>query len=139
MVQNKLSFGQSDLPSINMPSFVGLRPIIFDEEDFDLVHEFIAKHEFHEYRVHKKIELKGKKSISDSMLRGSIYHELRERFYKGQRVTWISLNADHAITRREESEITSSIRQCYMIVKWATKQNQLSTLFITLVGQVQLR
>ena len=111
MVQNKLSFGQSDLPSINMPSFVGLRPIIFDEEDFNLVHEYIAEHEFHEYRVHKKIELKGKKSISDSMLRGSIYHELRERFYKGQRVTWISLNADHAITRREESEITSSIRQ----------------------------
>ena len=111
MVQNKLSFGQSDLPSINMPSFVGLRPITFDEEDFDLVHEYIAEHEFHEYRVHKKIELKGKKSISDSMLRGSIYHELRERFYKGQRVTWISFNADHAITRREESEINSSIRQ----------------------------
>ena len=111
MVQNKLSFGQSDLPSINMPSFVGLRPIIFDEEDFDLVHEYIAEHEFHEYRVHKKIELQGKKSISDSMLRGSIYHKLRERFYKGQRVTWISLNADHAITRREESEITSNLRQ----------------------------
>ena len=108
MVQNKLSFGQGDLPPINMPSFVGLRPIIFDEEDFDLVHEFIAEHELHEYQVQKKIELK---SISDSTLRSSIYHELRERFYKGQRVTWISLNADHAITRREESEITSSIRQ----------------------------
>ena len=111
MIQHKLSFGQDDLPSINMPSFVGLRPIIFDEEDFNLVHEYIAEHEYHEYLVQKKIELKGKKKISDSTLRSSINHELRERFYKGQRVTWISLNADHAITRREESEITSSIRQ----------------------------
>ena len=94
-----------------MPSFVGLRPIIFDEEDYNLVHEYIAEHEYHEYLVQKKIELKGKKKISDLTLRSSINHELRKRFYKGQRVTWISLNADHAITRREESEITSSIRQ----------------------------
>ena len=111
MVQHILSFGQGDLHPINMPSFVGLRPIIFDEEDFNLVHEYIAEHEFHEYRVQKKIELKGKKTISESTLRSSIYRELRERFYKGQRVTWISLNADHAITRREEGDITRSVQK----------------------------
>ena len=110
MIQNKLSFGQRDLSPLNMPSFVGLRPIIFDEEDFDLVHVHIAEHEFYEYQVQKKIVLQGEK-ISDSTLRSSIYHDLREKFYKGQRVTWISLNEDHAITRREESQITSSIRQ----------------------------
>ena len=140
MIRHKLSFGQDDLPSINMPSYVGLRPIIFDEEDFDLVHEYIAVHEYHEYLVQKKIELKGNKSeISDSTLRSSINHELREKFYKGQRVTWISLNADHAIQEGRKVKLLVAYDKCYMILKWVAKQTQLNILFITLVCQVQAR
>ena len=112
MIRNKLTFGQGDLPPINMPTSVGLRPITFEEEDFELIHEYIAEHEFYEHQVQKIIELRQQeKDLSESTIRSSIYYELRECFYKGQRVTWISLNADHAITRREEKEITKSIRQ----------------------------
>ena len=112
MIRNKLTFGQGDLPPINMPTSVGLQPITFEEEDFELIHEHIAEHEFYKHQVQEIIELRQQeKHISDSTIRSSIYYDLRERFYKGQRVTWISLNADHAITRREEKEITRSIRQ----------------------------
>ena len=112
MIRNKLTFGQGDLPPINMPTSVGLQPVTFEEEDFELIHEHIAEHEFYKHQVQEIIELRQQeKHISDSTIRSGIYYDLRERFYKGQRVTWISLNADHAITRREEKEITRSIRQ----------------------------
>ena len=113
MLQSKLAFGQDELPPVRMPTSVGFRQVIFEEEDFDLIHEHIAEHEFYKHQVQKKIELRqqSKKVFSDLDIRSSIYDELKERFYKGQKVTWISLNADHAITRREESEITRSIRQ----------------------------
>ena len=112
MIQNKLTFGQGNLPPVNMPTSVGLRPVTFEEEDFELIHEHIAEHEFYKHQVQEIIELRQQeKQISDSTIRSGIYYDLRKRFYKGQRVTWISLNADHAITRREEKEITRSIRQ----------------------------
>ena len=113
MLESKLTFGQDELPTIRMPTSVGLRQVVFEEEDFDLIHEHIAEHEFYKHQVQKKIELRqqSKKVLLDVDIRNSIYDELKTRFYKGQRVTWISLNADHAITRREESEITRSIRQ----------------------------
>jgi len=113
MICSKLSLGQNELPPVNMPSYVGLQPIDCDEEDFELVHEYIAEHELHKYRVQKIIEyrLRGEKSISESIVQSSIKYELRKNFYKGQKVTWTSLNAGHAITRREETIIMQNIRQ----------------------------
>ena len=111
-IKSKLTFGQDKIPAFNMPSFTGLRRITFDEEDFELVHEHIAKHELYKLRVQKIIELQQQnENVSETMVTISIQHELRENFYKGQTITWISLEADHAIVRREEHEITSSIRQ----------------------------
>lgn len=115
MVQDKLAFGQNKLPPVNMPSSVGLRPITFDEEDFELVHEHIDKHELFRFEAQRKIELQQQDDVEDeeqlSLEFGSIQDELRIRFYKGQKVTWISLNADHAITRREEKDITVKLRK----------------------------
>ena len=111
-IKNKLTFGQDKIPAFNIPSSTGLRRITFDEEDFELVHEHIAKHELYKLRVQKIIELQQQnENVFETMVTISIQHELRENFYKGQTVTWISLEADHAIIRREEHEITSSIRQ----------------------------
>lgn len=111
-IKSRLTFGQDKIPSFNMPSSTGPRRITFDEEDFELVHEHIAKHELYKLRVQKIIELQQQsKNVSETMVTISTQHELRENFYKGQTVTWISLEADHAIIRREENEITSSIRQ----------------------------
>ena len=111
-IQEKLTFGQGELSPLNMPSLAGLRRISFDAEDFDLIHECVAEHELYQYRVQKLIELQQQNEIvSDTVVRSGIQYELRENFYKGQTVTWISLDADHAITRREESEITNSIRE----------------------------
>lgn len=56
MIQSKLTLGQNELPPVNMPSYVGLRPVHFDEEDFELVHDHIAEHELHIHRVQKIIE-----------------------------------------------------------------------------------
>ena len=112
IIKSKLTFGQDKIPSFNMPSSTGLRHVTFDEEDFELVHEHIAKHELYKHRVQNIIELQlQNKNISETMVTIDIQYKLRENFYKGQTVTWISLDADHAITRREESEITNSIRQ----------------------------
>ena len=113
MVRDKLAFGQNELPPVNMPSSVGLLPITFDEEDFELVHEHIDKHEFFRFEAQRKIELQQHVEDEEQTLSefGSIQDELREKFYKGQKVTWISLSADHAITRREEREITVKLRK----------------------------
>ena len=115
MVRDKLAFGQNKLPPVNMPSSVGLLPITFDEEDFELVHEHIDKHELFRFEAQRKIELQqhveDEEQTSTLSEFGSIQDELREKFYKGQKVTWISLSADHAITRREEREITVKLRK----------------------------
>ena len=111
MIQKKLTFGQNELHPINMPGPDGnLHSITFDEEDFELIHEHIAEHELRKHRVEKIIELQQcKEKISDTIVRSNILYHLRENFYKGQRVTWNSLSAEHAITRREENEITKAI------------------------------
>ena len=112
IIKRKLTFGQDKIPSFNMPSSTGPRCITFDEEDFELVHEHIATHEFYKHKVQKIIELRQKsENLSETKVEISIQKELRENFYKGQTVTWISLEADHAIVRKEEHKITSSIRQ----------------------------
>ena len=115
-IKSKLTFVHDELPPINMPSLIGLRQVTFNEEDLELVHEYIAEHELHRHKVQKMIELQqGDKKISDTATKidHDIKCELRERFYKGQQVTWISLDADDAITRREESEIMKGLR--YML------------------------
>ena len=113
MVQNKLTFGQNELHPINMPGPDGnMQPITFDEEDFELIHEHIAEHELHKHRVERIIELQQHNEVvSDTIVRSDILYQSREIFYKGQRVTWNSLCAEHAITRREENEITIPIVQ----------------------------
>ena len=114
IIKSKLTFGQDKIPSFNMPSSTGPCCIRFDEEYFELVHEHIATHESYKHRVQKIIELQQQnENVSETKVEISIQYELRENFYKGQTVTWISLEANHAIVRWEEHEITSSIRQMF--------------------------
>ena len=112
-IKSTLTFVQNDLPPVNMPGLAGLQHITFDEEDLELVHEYIAEHELHNHKMQKMIELRQddtKVLDSATQLDHDIKCELRERFYKGQQVTWISLDADDAITRKEESEIMKGVR-----------------------------
>jgi len=116
MIQDKLHVGQDNSFPVRMPSLIGqsrvLRSITFDEEDFELIHEHIAEHEILKLQAQEKIDLRQKdKSVSDGTVRIDIKYKLRENFYKGDRVTWISLNADHTITRREEDKIIIRIRE----------------------------
>ena len=111
-IKSTLTFVQNDLPPVNMPGIAGLRHITFDAEDLQLVHEYIAEHELHNHKIQKIIELRqDDKKFFDSatQLDHDIKCELREQFYKGQQVTWISLDADDAITRKEESEIMKGV------------------------------
>ena len=113
-IKSKLTFAQDELHPVIMPSLAGQLPITFNEEDFELVHEHIAEHELHHHRIQKMIEMQQQdKKVYDTTttIDHEIKCELRERFYKGQRVSWISLDADDAITRREENEIMKSVRR----------------------------
>ena len=112
MIQDKLHVEQGNLLPVRMPSLINeeriLRPITFDEEDFELIHEHIAEHEIVKLLEQEKTHLRQQsnlKTVSDNILRSDVKYKLRENFYKGNRVTWISLNADHTITRREEDKI----------------------------------
>ena len=116
MIHDKLYVAQDDSLPVNMPSFMcksrRLRAITFDEEDFELIHEFIAEHEILRLVGQEKIEFRQqKKVVSDDTLKNDIKYKLRENFYKGDRVTWISLDKDHTITRREENKIEVRIRE----------------------------
>lgn len=116
VIRDKLHVGQDNLLLTNMPSLIVktrmLRPISFDEEDFELIHEHIAEHEILKLLAQEKIHLRQQnKTVSDDILKIDIKYKLRENFYKGDRVTWISLNADHTITRREEEKIIINIRE----------------------------
>ena len=116
MIQNKLHVEQDNSLPINMPSLINkeriLRSITFDEEDFELIHEHIAEHEILKLLAQEKIDLQQQnKTDSDDTLRDKIKYKLRENLYKGDQVTWISLDADHTITRREEDKIIINIRE----------------------------
>ena len=116
MIQDKLHVAQDNSLPVNMPSFMCktrmLRSINFDEEDFELIHEHIAEYEILKLLAQEKIDFRQRNEIvSDDTLRNTIKYKLRENLYKGDRVTWISLNADHTITRREENNITIRVRE----------------------------
>ena len=116
MIQDKLHVAQDDSLPVKMPSLICkariLRSITFDEEDFELIHEHIADYEILKLLGQEKIDFRQRNEcVSDDTLKNTIKYKLRENLYKGDRVTWISLNADHTITRREEDKITIRVRE----------------------------
>ena len=111
-VYSCLSIGEDGLPPVTVPARHGSLPVKFVEDDFELVHEHVFEHEMHEYQARKKIELLSSRQQKDQVLiRKEIYKEVQNNFYKGQSVTWISLNQNHAIVRSEEHEVTSILRK----------------------------
>ena len=116
MIQDKLHMEQGNSLAVKMPSLIGekriLRSITFDEEDFELIHEYIAEGEMLKLLAQEKIHFRQKNEVvSDNIIKSDIKYKLRENLYKGGQVTWISLNADHTITRREEDKIIINIRE----------------------------
>ena len=114
-IHSYLSIVNCDLPPITMPSIHGLeeKVDVIEEEDFTLVHKHIDKYEMHLYQTQKLSanrlhERTDKYEITE---RYEIYNEVRDNFYKGETVTWISLNQGHAISRTVEPEITQSIEK----------------------------
>ena len=98
------------LPPIMMPSQDGPECVEnFNEKDFELVHKSIHEYEMHTYQTQRIIKLPPTER-NEISIRTEIYNEVKENFYKGQTVTWISLQRSHAITRTVQSKITKSIR-----------------------------
>ena len=111
-VHSCLSIGEGDLPPVKVPTEYGLLPVKFIEDDFELVHEHVFEYERHKYQIRKKLEmLSCRKQRDIDLIRNEIYEEVQKNFYKGQAVTWISLQKSHIIVRSEEREITNNIRR----------------------------
>ena len=109
-----LSIVECNLPPITMPSFHGLEEKVdIIEEDFKLVHKHVDKYEIHQYQMQKLSANSLHKTTGECKIteRHKIYDEVRDRFYKGEAVTWISLKQGHAIDRAVESEITPKIEK----------------------------
>ena len=113
-IYSHLSIVNCDLPPITMPSLHGLEEKVdLTEEDFSLVHKHVDKYEMHRYHI-QKLSANRLHEITDEheiTERHEIYDEVRNSFYKGQTVTWISLQQDHTSNRKEESEITIRIEK----------------------------
>lgn len=110
---------KKDTPPIIIPHLHGLQEINFVEEDFTLVHENIAEHEMLEAMFQRQTE--SRQSTDDLQIevaqpdhefdkRHEIIREFRVRFYKCETISFVSLANDHAITRKEETHITSRLK-----------------------------
>lgn len=108
---------KKDTPPVVIPHLNGPQKINFVEEDFTLVHQHIAEHEMLEAVFQKQTEIR---QGSDDLQFGGgppkfderheIIRDFRVRFYKCETISFVSLAHDHAITRKEEMEITNRLR-----------------------------
>ena len=114
-IHSYLSIVNCDLPPITMPSIHGLEEKVdVIEEDFSLVHKHIDKYEMHLYQTQKLSganRLHERTDEHETTIRYEIYNEVRDSFYKGETVTWISLKQGHAFTRTVEPEINQSLEK----------------------------
>ena len=99
-----------EVPPIQLPTPYGLQEIAFVEEDFELIHKYIAEHEMHKLIFQKQTEYRQNadtisETIDEHNLTHEIVKELRAKFYKCETVSFISLDNNDTITREEESVI----------------------------------
>ena len=111
-ISSKLT--KTDVPPIIIPHLHGLQEINFVEEDFTLVHEHIAEQEMLEAVSQRQTDSRQSSDDSPTLPefdeRHEIIRDFRVRFYKCETVSFVSLANDHAITRKEEIEITNRLK-----------------------------